>query len=233
MASNNNNSRIRVNVHNHGDEDYFSHMIVMAPETYPQRRSFMLDSSFLHPFHEPVQFSGNEPPSRTIDRALASVSMLNVMEGLFGGMMYRGSSMRDRVMEERVMEIAMRESLNHYKTHEKKPDVKLCLESIEATAEHIKDVCAICRSDFEEKETITVLTCKHILHTQCINEWVKYKSECPTCRAEIPTTFTEKEKNYTIEDDSSSSEDEDENEDENDLVSEYDVHGTSPVNNSE
>jgi len=35
-----------------------------------------------------------------------------------------------------------------------------------------------------------VLTCKHILHTECISEWVKYKSECPICRAEIPTTFT-------------------------------------------
>lgn len=214
MSSNNNNSRIRVNVHNHVRET-FPHMVVISRDTYSPRRSFMLDRSFLHPFHEPMQFSSYEPPSRTIDRALDRVSMLDVMEGFFEGMMYRGNH-----MEERMMEIAMRESLDHYKTYEKKPDVKLCIESMEANVEHTNKVCVICRSDFEEKETITILTCEHILHTECISEWVKYKSECPNCRAEIPTTFTKKKKreeeNYRIEDEDESSSREDEDED--DLV---------------
>lgn len=203
MSSNNNNSRIRV--HSHDNEENISHMVVVVPESYlfhPPRRSFMLDPSFLHPFNEPVRFSVYEPPSMSINRALDRVSMLDVMEGLFGGMMNHGIHMEDHMME-----VAMRESLNHYKTQEKKPDVKLCLESISASAAHTGETCVICKSDFEEKENITVLTCKHILHTECIAEWVKYKSECPICRAEIPTTCTKKEE-------------EEEDEDENDLVPE-------------
>ena len=47
-----------------------------------------------------------------------------------------------------------------------------------------------CISDFEKGEKITELECKHILHTECISEWVKYKSECPVCRSFVKTIKT-------------------------------------------
>lgn len=95
-----------------------------------------------------------------------------------------------------MMEMAMRESLDQYKTQEKKPDVELCVEGELATKDHLDKSCVICKSDFELDEKITVLECKHILHTECISEWVKYKSECPICRSKIHTTFTEQEENH-------------------------------------
>lgn len=143
-----------------------------------------------NPLNQTVEFSRNEDPSQTISRFLESVSNFNIVDELLYGLMDR-----ERRVENMMMEMAMRESLDQYKTQEKKPDVELCVEGELATKDHLDKECVICKSDFELDEKITVLECKHILHTECISEWVKYKSECPTCRAKIDTTFTEQEEN--------------------------------------
>jgi len=139
-------------------------------------------------FNQVVNFSRHEDPSWVINRFLRSVSNVEIVDNLLNGIMET-----ERITDNRMMEIAMRESLDEYKTQEKKPDVELCVEGEIATKDHLDKSCVICKSDFELDEKITVLECKHILHTECIAEWVKYKSECPTCRAKIHTTFTEQE----------------------------------------
>ena len=96
----------------------------------------------------------------------------------------------DRIMEDRIMHIAMEESLNHYKTQEKKPNIKLNIKSKKATTNLVQEKCAICTSEFEIDENVTFLTCSHVLHTECIDEWVMYKSECPICRGKIDTSNT-------------------------------------------
>ena len=96
----------------------------------------------------------------------------------------------DRIMEDRIMHIAMEESLNHYKTQEKKPNIKLNIKSKKATTNLVQEKCAICTSEFEIDENVTFLTCSHVLHTECIDEWVMYKSECPICRGKIDTINT-------------------------------------------
>ena len=45
--------------------------------------------------------------------------------------------------------------------------------------------CAICMCDFEEKEVIKSLKCKHNFHSECIKEWVLREPKCPCCRTEI------------------------------------------------
>ena len=47
--------------------------------------------------------------------------------------------------------------------------------------------CAICFVEFEQDAQITPLSCdiKHYFHTECIEQWIKVKNECPLCRAEI------------------------------------------------
>ncbi|KAG2707887.1 hypothetical protein I3843_05G151300 [Carya illinoinensis] len=35
------------------------------------------------------------------------------------------------------------------------------------------DSCVICRLDYEDGETLTVLSCKHSYHSECINNWLK------------------------------------------------------------
>ncbi|KAJ0037923.1 hypothetical protein Pint_23208 [Pistacia integerrima] len=35
------------------------------------------------------------------------------------------------------------------------------------------DSCVICRLDYEDDETLTLLSCKHSYHSECINNWLK------------------------------------------------------------
>ena len=93
----------------------------------------------------------------------------------------------DEIPEDHLLDIALRESLNHYKTQEKKPNIKLCIEGCIVNNDMKDENCTICVTKYQIGENITELTCKHIFHTECISEWVKYKSECPVCRQSIDT----------------------------------------------
>ncbi|XP_059431189.1 RING-H2 finger protein ATL57-like [Corylus avellana] len=49
--------------------------------------------------------------------------------------------------------------------------------------------CAICLSEFEEKEAVKVIPfCKHVFHPDCIDTWLSSNVTCPVCRA---TRFSE------------------------------------------
>lgn len=46
--------------------------------------------------------------------------------------------------------------------------------------------CLVCQSDFKQGEELTTLQkCKHTFHYDCLQEWGKYKQECPHCRDRI------------------------------------------------
>ncbi|KAM3705754.1 hypothetical protein ACJW30_03G105600 [Castanea mollissima] len=47
------------------------------------------------------------------------------------------------------------------------------------------DSCVICRLDYEDGETLTVLSCKHSYHPECINNWLNINKVCPVCSAEV------------------------------------------------
>ena len=44
--------------------------------------------------------------------------------------------------------------------------------------------CSICQSD-SEIPWVTLKICRHNYHTECINEWIVYRQNCPLCRKEI------------------------------------------------
>lgn len=46
--------------------------------------------------------------------------------------------------------------------------------------------CAVCREELVFNEEIGRIACGHTFHTHCIEEWGRYKQECPLCRAPIP-----------------------------------------------
>jgi hypothetical protein len=165
MSLNNNNSGIRLNVH---DNDVI------------ENTSFFIINQ-----NTPIQNNINSYSQYVLTHNFVSASMIDIMYEFFDDIIDY-----DR-MEDRMMDIAMTESFNNYKTQEKKPGVKICIESICVDDKHKGEPCAVCKSEFEINEKITVLNCNHIYHTDCIGEWVKYKSECPVCRAEIPTNFTQ------------------------------------------
>ncbi|GAB4859691.1 hypothetical protein Ancab_011170 [Ancistrocladus abbreviatus] len=45
--------------------------------------------------------------------------------------------------------------------------------------------CAICLSEFEEKERVKVIpSCGHVFHEECIDTWLSSHVTCPLCRTE-------------------------------------------------
>jgi len=47
--------------------------------------------------------------------------------------------------------------------------------------------CAICMEPFNENQDyVSPLTCdaRHFYHSDCIEEWLNNKNECPLCKAE-------------------------------------------------
>jgi len=45
--------------------------------------------------------------------------------------------------------------------------------------------CVICLSDFEIEEKVSALPCCHTFHTNCLDNWLKQKRECPVCKYEV------------------------------------------------
>ena len=45
--------------------------------------------------------------------------------------------------------------------------------------------CAICIDKFERGASVIRLNCNHTFHHTCLSEWIKYKSTCPMCVADL------------------------------------------------
>ena len=45
--------------------------------------------------------------------------------------------------------------------------------------------CTICFTNININETVIVLTCGHMYHSSCIEEWLTRQNTCPICRREI------------------------------------------------
>lgn len=43
-------------------------------------------------------------------------------------------------------------------------------------------ICVICQSEFESDEMVTKLSCHHMYHSECLEEWYKMKQVCPICQ---------------------------------------------------
>lgn len=53
--------------------------------------------------------------------------------------------------------------------------------------------CAICVSDLERCDDVSVLFCGHRFHDKCIDEWLKMNESCPTCRHYHPADISNAE----------------------------------------
>tara|TARA_Y100001970_G_C14026990_1_gene746563 strand:+ start:260 stop:526 length:267 start_codon:yes stop_codon:yes gene_type:complete len=45
--------------------------------------------------------------------------------------------------------------------------------------------CLICLEEFNEGETISLIKCGHMYHTQCIYSWFLTSKTCPLCDEEL------------------------------------------------
>ncbi|XP_072968307.1 E3 ubiquitin ligase BIG BROTHER-related-like [Typha angustifolia] len=55
------------------------------------------------------------------------------------------------------------------------------------------DQCVICRMEYEEGDSLVVLSCKHTYHPECINKWLKINKVCPMCSTEVSTSENKQE----------------------------------------
>lgn len=47
------------------------------------------------------------------------------------------------------------------------------------------DRCAVCQFEFEENEILRKLTCGHLYHKTCVDEWLGKEKKCPVCKYEV------------------------------------------------
>jgi hypothetical protein len=89
-----------------------------------------------------------------------------------------------RYDDDDVLNHVLNESLQSYNCFERKP-VTLLSKDI---AKNINELCTICQYDTKPDEDVIMTECKHFFHKDCIDEWIKFKAECPVCKMEIKVT---------------------------------------------
>ena len=65
--------------------------------------------------------------------------------------------------------------------------IKAHAKNMDPNDPKMKEGCVICMEDFADnsEKRVAELHCKHIFHEECLKEWVKKNTTCPTCRAPI------------------------------------------------
>ena len=49
----------------------------------------------------------------------------------------------------------------------------------------IHQECLICLEEFNEGETVSLIKCGHMYHTQCVYSWFVNSKTCPLCDQEL------------------------------------------------
>lgn len=62
--------------------------------------------------------------------------------------------------------------------------------------------CVICRVDYEDGESLTALSCKHLYHPECINNWLKINKVllCPSPTYCISLLYINADCKYAVTD---------------------------------
>ncbi len=47
------------------------------------------------------------------------------------------------------------------------------------------DKCTICQFEFTENELLRKLSCGHLYHRSCVDEWLTKEKKCPVCKLEV------------------------------------------------
>ena len=82
----------------------------------------------------------------------------------------------------------LRESLNKIENPTDVDILEQLPESeIEDTSQLSEDKreCIVCLTNFRKSDKITILPCTHMLHSFCVETWLKNKDFCPVCKIKI------------------------------------------------
>jgi hypothetical protein len=95
----------------------------------------------------------------------------------------------ENYLEQEMYETALQRSIDDYKM-EKKSNIQIKHNLTKKYEETDKkfDNCSICLNNFNNSDNISITNCEHYFHNECLEEWGKYKPECPMCKKEIEHT---------------------------------------------
>ena len=114
----------------------------------------------------------------------------NVFNQIFDNLI---REINENYQEEQELEEALQISFDSYKQLERNGSINMKLKPVKYQT-MLKDIkkeqktCLICTDKFYyNQQVIFSECCQKCFHYKCLNEWVKYKSDCPTCRKKIET----------------------------------------------
>lgn len=125
------------------------------------------------------------------NRPRTTSSFLDMLINLLGMSHHEESSM------ENIINYIMANDTNRYGNPPASKKVVDNLDKVEVTEENKNYIgkelgsetasCSVCKDEYEVKQNLLYLPCKHLFHDDCILPWLKERNSCPTCRHELPT----------------------------------------------
>lgn len=81
---------------------------------------------------------------------------------------------------------ARRRTLNN-RERSRQSDTSVSTNTFQITAE-TEPTCSICLDDMQENVLVRKLSCNHIFHSNCVDQWLQQseRSTCPHCRQAVP-----------------------------------------------
>ena len=126
----------------------------------------------------------DDTPIQSSEQTNSINSNLNLLDGLYT--VLRGTlDFHSENAFERVLRESLEESNNHLNRTDEIIDFPIIKYVDLEDKSNYDTECTICLDEFENESNISLTECRHIFHTDCIKEWVRYKKECPVCRNEI------------------------------------------------
>ena len=75
------------------------------------------------------------------------------------------------------------EEILHHPSIENVPKENPLVVGLDLASENVE--CSICLEHYEVGQKLSILSCMHFYHEDCLNIWNKDHTECPQCRKNI------------------------------------------------
>ena len=89
-------------------------------------------------------------------------------------------------LQDDAIDRVLRRSMDDSELHR---DSTICLNINQHSCKttELDSNCSVCQNTFKLGDILSTLQdCSHTFHHSCLQEWGKYKQECPLCRKAIP-----------------------------------------------
>jgi len=111
---------------------------------------------------------------------------VNSYQDLMSLMHLANMTNRGNVHNDDVANSVLARSMYDSELH-RNPTIRLDIRPHHCKTTEVDGDCSVCQSKFNLGDKLSTLQdCRHTFHHHCLQEWGKYKQECPLCRAVIP-----------------------------------------------